>query len=601
MRLFRMICFLAALPLVVRGQEVRRLDQAYPVVPYGSLEVWQSRAADLRAHILVSAGLWPMPEPFHGLVHASEPLGREGYTVQNVAIETLPGFYLTGNVYRPAQGTAPFPAVLTAHGHWKNGRFENTDQASAPGRAINLARQGYVVFTYSMIGYNETADTFPHRFSKPVYELWGFSGLGLQLWNGLRALDYLSALPDVDAERIGMTGASGGATQTFLLAAVDPRIRVSVPVNMISLHMQGGCSCENAPLLRTEAANVEFGALTAPRPMLMVSTSGDWTKNTPEVEYPAVRDVYRLFGAADHLANVHLDYEHNYNRDSREAMYRWFGRWLRPPNGPAPEAPFTPEPDSVLSAVLPSRPDSIEEVFRRWTERSERQFAGYRPGSPEEMETFREVYGTALEHALRADVGSRPLPFEVLEPEPALPGRPAVLIVHPDGAEALARTAAEAHRAAGSTVFIFNPYPLSETPIIPADIRHPTTYNPTPAARLVSLIREAARQIRERPGITSLDVEAVGSAGPPALLARAFMPGIRSTRIDFRGFDPDRDEAYLGELFIPLLRRAGDFRTAVALIAPGRLSLTGAPEGPFTQWARDVYLSAGSPEKPALD
>ena len=155
---------------------------------------------------------------------------------------------------------------------------------SVPLRAIQLARLGFVALTYDMVGYNDTVQT-PHDFGSRREQLWSFGSLGLQLWNSIRALDFLESLPDVDPGRLAITGESGGGTQTFLLAAVEDRIRYAVPVNMISAIMQGGGICENAPSLRLGTFNVEIGAMMAPRPMLMIAATGDWTKNTPSEEY----------------------------------------------------------------------------------------------------------------------------------------------------------------------------------------------------------------------------------------------------------------------------------------------------------------------------
>src|SRR5439155_3027511 len=143
------------------------------------------------------------------------------------------------------------------------GRLENTLEASVPGRCINLARQGFVVFSYDMVGYNDT-DQFPHgdhgsHLGGPREDLWSINTMGLQLWNSIRAVDFLSSQPDVDPGRIGATGASGGGTQTFLLMAVDERVKAAAPVNMISSIMQGN-GCEEAPNLRVGAFNVMFAA-----------------------------------------------------------------------------------------------------------------------------------------------------------------------------------------------------------------------------------------------------------------------------------------------------------------------------------------------------
>ena len=259
--------------------QYRTLNDRFSVPEYASPAEWQQRAAYLREHILASAGLLPMPE--------KTPLHRAG--VRRAAARRLLG--LQGLLREPARllrdrqplppaGAGPFPAILSPHGHWTYGRLENTALASVPGRAINLARQGFVVFTYDMIGYNDSRQ-LPHDLRRAsASSLWGLSLAGLQLWNSIRSVDFLTSLPYVDGDRIGATGASGGGTQTFLLAAVDDRIKVAAPVNMISLHMQGGCLCENEPGLRLDTNNVELAAAIAPRPLLMVSATGDWTKET---------------------------------------------------------------------------------------------------------------------------------------------------------------------------------------------------------------------------------------------------------------------------------------------------------------------------------
>ena len=126
------------------------------------------------------------------------------------------------------------PAVVSPHGHWPYGRIENDQVVSVPARSISLARQGFVVFTYDQVGHNDTTQT-SHDFNGPVEKLWSFSPLGLQLWNSIRVVDFLQSLEDVDPDRIAATGASSGATQTFLLTAVDNRVGYSAPVSMISV------------------------------------------------------------------------------------------------------------------------------------------------------------------------------------------------------------------------------------------------------------------------------------------------------------------------------------------------------------------------------
>ena len=307
-----------------RNTEIRHTDRHYAMPSYTRAE-WEERAAFLRKQILFSAGLWPLPEKTPLSPRSGEPMVHDDYAVSAVLLETYPGFFLGGNLYRPVGRPGPFPAVVSPHGHWRYGRFENSAFNSVPARAISLARQGYVVFAYDMVGWNDTRQA-PHGFAGPREHLWLIGTLGLQLWNSIRVVDYLASLPDVDAGRIGVTGASGGATQGFLLAAVDDRIGYSAPVNMVSFLMQGGSPCENAPLLRIDTHNVELTAAFAPKPQLLVSATGDWTVNTPAEEFPAVQGIYRLLEAEANVEWRQFDSPHNYHRDSREAVYGFFGR-----------------------------------------------------------------------------------------------------------------------------------------------------------------------------------------------------------------------------------------------------------------------------------
>src|SRR5439155_16097990 len=290
---------------------------------------WEQRAREIREHILVSCGLWPMRDktPLHA--HISGRVERDGYSVENVYLETTPGFFLAGNLCRPlGKGTGRFPGVLNPHGHWKEGRLVDNALGSIAGRCINFARRGMVAFSYDMVGYNDTAQV-QHTFaSNPTNLLWNISLMGLQTWNSIRALDFLESLPDVDKKRLACTGESGGGTQTFMLGAIDNRLALQAPIVMVSHSMQGGCSCENAPVLRDEYSNMEIAALPAPRPQLLVAATGDWTKMTLTVEGPAIAHIYDLFNERDHFDYVRCDFGHNYNQTSREAVYSRFGKWL---------------------------------------------------------------------------------------------------------------------------------------------------------------------------------------------------------------------------------------------------------------------------------
>ena len=283
---------------------------------------WEKRAEVIREGIIKGMKLEQMPArtaPFNTIIHSTREM--DGYIVENIAIESFPGFFITGNLYRPLN-PAPFtksPAILSVHGHGPDLRFGESMQK----RSAAFARMGAVVFAYDMIGYGDSKQV-DHKI--PI-------ALTLQTYNSQRVIDYLISRPDVDPERIGVTGESGGGTQTILITALDPRIKVSAPVVMVSAYFFGGCTCESGmPIHKSvdhQTNNVEIAALAAPRPMLLVSDGGDWTKNNPRIEFPYVQKVYSTYQAESRVDNVHLAGErHDYGKNKRAAVYNFFGHYL---------------------------------------------------------------------------------------------------------------------------------------------------------------------------------------------------------------------------------------------------------------------------------
>jgi dienelactone hydrolase len=287
----------------------------------------------------------------------------------------MPGYYLGGNLYRPLSGTGKHPAVLNPHGHWTYGRLEDQPLYSGPQLGSNLARQGYVVFAWDMVGYNDTVQT-PHAFGTPAEQLWSFGPVALQLWNAIRAVDFITSLEDVDTDRVAMTGASGGATQTLLLAAIDDRVQYFAPVNMVSAIMQGGDTCENAPGLRAGTNNVEIAAMIAPRPMILVAATGDWTRNTLTEEYPAIKKIYELYGKPENLETAMLDAPHNYNKANREHVYRFFGKHiLQTPDAASlkekdAEVPKLQDMLALFGRTMPENALTYQQIFEQWKKRT---------------------------------------------------------------------------------------------------------------------------------------------------------------------------------------------------------------------------------------
>ncbi|HZK93861.1 MAG TPA: CocE/NonD family hydrolase [Prolixibacteraceae bacterium] len=404
----------------------RGINTIYNSMPfYKTKEEWEKRKDYLKEHILVCAGLWPTPDktPLHPKYY--HKIDHDDYIVETVTIETYPGFFLAGNLYRP-KGDGPFPAILTPHGHFKYGRLNNDTINSIPTRCINLARQGYVVFAYDMVGYNDTRQV-THTFAgDSISRLYGINLLGLQLWNSIRALDFLLGLPQTDTNRVGITGASGGGTQTFLLTAVDDRFQVAAPVNMVSNTMQGGGLCENAPGLRMNTFNVEIAAMIAPKPLLLVSDTYDWTSDTRNTIIPMVKSIYHLYNAEDKLKNVHFDYVHNYNKSSREAVYEYFGKWLLHQNDESKlrEKPFVADSDKNLLAFMNERNSNRTKTYKQLpaTEYHDapkldekglnsllkniyvKQLNQYWPDDKKSLQKFKSIYGTAIRHLVGASM-----------------------------------------------------------------------------------------------------------------------------------------------------------------------------------------------------
>ncbi len=637
-----------------RGGTPRDLNTPYIFPNYTKTE-WETRAEALRQQIRVATGLIPTSEPTPLNANVFGKVEREDYTVEKVWFEPLPGFFTTGNLYRPKGKPGPFPGIISPHGHWARGRIEDIKRGSIPARCINFAKQGYVVFAYDMLGYNDSGKQIEHRYGGARESLWGLSAMGLQLLNGIRAIDFLQSLPNVDNERIGCTGASGGGTQTFILTAVDERIKVSAPVNMISGTMQGGCLCENAPNLRLDVSNIEIGALMAPRPLLIVSATGDWTVSTPTVEYPAIQSIYAHFNAEERVHHVQVDAEHNYNRESREAVYAWFAKWLLNADKPetVKEVAYQVEPDDALlvfsECEMPAHALKQEEFLPTWVNRAKKALENRKPKNPAELETFRAEMGSVLQHALglqlpqseditfgepegafpttyrrhysvqhlvigRKGVGDA-IPAILVNPNPPVECCPLTLVVHAEGkaqfvdetVEIAARSLLAGSRTTSDSSILTELLTLNHKLLLidvfgtgehndyqrAEDTTYFTTYNRTTAALRIQDIVTALRCFANRDEVSEVNLIGFGEAGLWAMLAAGFTD-VANVVVDTAQFDNNMDVVCLESLPIPSLRQAGDFRTAGTLIAPRPLTLYNTGEVFDTRWITDVYRNLGA-------
>jgi dienelactone hydrolase len=406
-------------PLERRYSAAKHYDWKYfPWTPPATKEAWEARRAVLKEQLLVSQGMWPMPEkaPLDAVIHGK--IERDGYTVEKVFFVSYPGHYVTGNLYRPT-AKGKHPAVLYAHGHWTNARLmthgdwaaqikSGAEATEASAKHIHqagpamLARLGCVVFMYDMVGNSDSLQ-IEHRkgFTDLDAQLRLQTFFNLQTWNSVRAVDFVQSLPDVDPSRIGVTGASGGGTQSFILAAVDERVTAAFPAVMVSTSMQGGCICENSAYLRVGTDNIELSALIAPRPLGMTGAN-DWTREIETKGLPELKAIYKLYGAEDKVMAKYLNFPHNYNQPSRELMYNFFNEHLKlGVKGPITEQPYTPVPPKELSVYddkhpLPKDALNAEGLKKLWTEAQQKQLAALLPKDKESLAKFQQIEHGAL-------------------------------------------------------------------------------------------------------------------------------------------------------------------------------------------------------------
>ncbi|HTI07649.1 MAG TPA: sodium/solute symporter [Puia sp.] len=324
-----------------------RLDQLASL--YHNKTEWEQRTAAIRPCLYEALKLSPLPAQPTTTPITTPWRKMDGYEVSNVAIELLPGLYVNGSLYRPLNIKGRIPVILNPDGHFEKQRYRPDCQI----RCAALARMGAMAFSYDLFAWGESLLQFNKEDHRKDL------AMTIQLLGGIRILDYLLSLKEADKERVGITGGSGGGTQTVLLTAMDPRIKVSVPVVMVSAYFDGGCPCEHGMPVHDCAGgtdNVELAAMAAPRPQLLISDGNDWTAHMPEHDFPYLKKIYGYYGAEDKVENVHLkDEGHDYGLSKRKAMYPFMAKNLGldlsavlDKDGNIDESKCTVEPETAL-------------------------------------------------------------------------------------------------------------------------------------------------------------------------------------------------------------------------------------------------------------
>ncbi len=642
-------------------------DKDFVLRPPSTLAAWKVRREAVREQVLVANGLWPMPAttPIKATTHGR--IDREGYAVEKVFFASMPGHYVTGNLYTPRDkdGKRPegkLPGVLCPHGHWRDGRLHDPGEAAARDQVANkaektiegaryflqarcaqLARMGCVVFFYDMVGYADSK-AIPHEaFAGVDAELRLQNLMGLQTLNTVRALDFLVGLPGVDPKRIGVTGASGGGTQTFILGAIDDRPAVAFPAVMVSTQMQGGCVCENCSYLRVGTGNVELAALFAPKPMAM-SGANDWTIDIERRGLPELKKLYKLYDAEEKVAaKCWPMFDHNYNQHAREMMYEWFNKHLdlKQPT-PIAEKPFVPVPPAMLSVFdddhpVPADSAPVGRIRKTMTVASDKQIAALMPKDAKGLAEYRRVFGTALrvmtatglpsDKQVESKAGE---PLDILDvtakagtigrrgqgdqvPYTWLQGKKfggtVVVWVDPAGKSSLlsgAKLAADAKAIldGGAAVLSIDALGTGELAFPKAPgvnekfAGYTFGYNRPLLAQRVHDILTAIAFAQKQEGVTTVHLLGRGKAGPWAILARA-MSGKAVMRLaaDVDRFRFDGIKTTSDEMMLPGAVKYAGLGALAGLAAPGEAYLHNHRGSGIGEWTKAVYAAAGAKEK----
>src|SRR5262249_25917919 len=291
-------------------------------------------------------------------------IDTQKYVIEKVIFESLPKVFVTGNVYHPKE-TGRYPGVLIPMGHWIEGK------PAAQEIAANLAMKGFVALAYDPIGQGERLQAYDQRTRASLAGgstdqhilaggqtlLGGGSFARYRIWDAKRALDYLVSRPDVESEKIGCTGCSGGGTLTTYIAALDPRIKVAVPACYMStfrLLFSGptGDSEQSVPGFLSSGLDLaDYVELFAPKPYLIVSTVADFFP-IEGARHPSqeAREWYGLYKAQDKIQWAIGPGGHGTPQEVRERIYDWMIRWLKDGKGDYHEEPIEPQPVFKLFA-----------------------------------------------------------------------------------------------------------------------------------------------------------------------------------------------------------------------------------------------------------
>jgi cephalosporin-C deacetylase-like acetyl esterase len=361
-----------------------------------TLKEWQERRPRLWQEYLDMLGLWPLPEktPLHATVTGM--LEHEGVVIEKLHFQSKPGLYVSGNLYRPKKSDGKLPGVLYVCGH--SGRGRDGNKTAFQDHGLWFANNGYVCLLIDTLQLGEIPGVHHGTYGRPYLHLknygikdkdvvanrwwWqalGYTPAGVECWNGVRGIDYLISRPDVDAERIAVTGISGGGAATFWIAAADERVKCAVPVSGMSdlesyvtnKVINGHCDC----MFLVNSYGWEWttiAALVAPRPLLFANSDNDrifpMDGNRRIIE--RLRQLYKLYGKSELVDEYVSTGGHDYRPDLRVAIFKWINKHIKGDTSDVKDADFKPLPGKELRVFPEDKDipkdainDKIDETF----------------------------------------------------------------------------------------------------------------------------------------------------------------------------------------------------------------------------------------------
>jgi dienelactone hydrolase len=553
------------------------------VAALNSPESVRKRGDAFRSWLTSSIGGWPEKSPLRPRI--TGVLNRDGYRIEKLVFESRPGFRVTANLYIPA-GSGPFPALLGVAGHSETGKADPVYQHAW----VSMVRRGMIVLAYDPPGQGERLDflnpsshassvgvgTPEHTAEGTQCLLANSSFAAYEIWDGIRAVDYLLTRKDVDGRRIGVAGNSGGGTQAAYLMALEPRLSVGV----ISCWMTTGERLWKSPGPQDAEQNFpgfiadgwdlsDFLIAAAPRPVLITAAIRDFFPIAgARAAAEEQRRIYRVLGRPENAGYFEFDDTHGWSQPRREAAYRWLERHFGLPSTSPVEKPVNPEPASAL-AVTPTGQlgDSFgsETVHSLNRKRAEELSSRRKSLRIHEMEELRTTIGRSIDldttprapslHSVATIQGQDWRGEKVLiesEPGTELPallllpmkGTPSgvSLIVH-EGGKTDALPAAISALRSGRAAVCLDVRGTGQLAARPSPNEFVGEYQLAWKALLLGRtlvgmqtldIIQAVAAIKKHPGFENLPVElhAVGKTGVAAQLAGALSPRFSSVSVE---------------------------------------------------------------------